>query len=95
MAPGGRIALLDVDRPASAWLRFAHGLWFDRVVPRVGGWFSDRQAYAYLPKSTVYLPPATELAAQLTAAGFEAVTKRSLLLGSAQLWTARLRGSSS
>jgi demethylmenaquinone methyltransferase/2-methoxy-6-polyprenyl-1,4-benzoquinol methylase len=88
VAPGGRIALLDVDRPDAAWLRFGHALWFDHVVPRIGGWFSDREAYTYLPRSTVYLPPAAELAAQLADAGFEAVAKRSLLFGSAQLWTA-------
>jgi demethylmenaquinone methyltransferase/2-methoxy-6-polyprenyl-1,4-benzoquinol methylase len=89
VAPGGRIALLDVDRPDAALPRFGHALWFDRVVPRVGGWFSDRAAYAYLPKSTVYLPPAAVLAAQLCDAGFAAATKRALLFGSAQLWTAR------
>lgn len=89
VAPGGRIALLDVDRPDSALARAGHTLWFDRVVPRVGGWFSDAQAYAYLPRSTVYLPPANELRSQLENCGFERVAKRSLLLGAAQLWTAQ------
>jgi len=89
VAPGGRIALLDVDRPDTAWLRAGHAFWFDRVVPRVGGWLSDRQAYAYLPKSTVYLPPAAMLASQLADSGFEKIAKRRLLFGSAQLWTAQ------
>jgi demethylmenaquinone methyltransferase/2-methoxy-6-polyprenyl-1,4-benzoquinol methylase len=89
VAPAGRIALLDVDRPQSALVRAGHTFWFDRVVPRVGGWFSDRQAYAYLPRSTVYLPPAAAMRAQLANCGFECVAKRSLLFGAAQLWTAR------
>jgi len=91
VAPGGRIALLDVDRPQPALVRAGHAFWFDRVVPRVGGWFSDRQAYAYLPRSTVYLPPADALRAQLAKCGFERVAKRALLFGAAQLWTAQRR----
>jgi demethylmenaquinone methyltransferase/2-methoxy-6-polyprenyl-1,4-benzoquinol methylase len=89
LAPGGRLALLEVDRPASAWLRRLHGAYFDRVVPRVGGWLSDRSAYAYLPRSTVYLPEPAALAARIEAAGFREARRRRLLLGAAQLWTAR------
>jgi demethylmenaquinone methyltransferase/2-methoxy-6-polyprenyl-1,4-benzoquinol methylase len=92
VAPGGRIALLDVDRPRAAWLRLGHALWFDRVVPRVGGWLSDRDAYAYLPQSTVYLPDAPALAALLGRHGFATPRRRGLLLGAAQLWTARRAG---
>lgn len=92
LAPGGRIALLDVDRPDAALLRAGHAVWMDGVVPRIGGWLSDRAAYAYLPQSTVYLPPAAEFVALLCASGFEAVAKRSLGLGAAQLWTARRCG---
>lgn len=88
LAPGGRIALLDVDRPRSAVARAGHEFWFDRMVPRVGGWLSDRDAYAYLPASTAYLPPDATFAAMLARAGFESARKRSLLLGAAQLWTA-------
>lgn len=92
VAPGGRIALLDVDRPRAAWLRAGHSFWFDRVVPRVGGWLSDRDAYAYLPQSTVYLPDAPALAALLDRHGFASPRRRGLLLGAAQLWTARRAG---
>lgn len=92
LAPGGRIALLDVDRPDAALLRAGHAIWMDGVVPRLGGWLSDRAAYAYLPQSRVYLPPAPAFAALLGASGFEAVAKRSLGLGAAQLWTARRCG---
>ena len=93
LEPGGRLALLEVDRPALAMVRAAHSLYFDRVVPRVGGWLSDRAAYTYLPRSTVYLPDAPELAALIADAGFREVRRRPLLLGSAQIITAiRARG---
>lgn len=89
LAPGGRLALLDVDRPRAPLVRAAHSLWFDRVVPRVGGLLSDRAAYAYLPRSVAYLPPAPELLALVERCGFERVARRTWLLGTVQLVTAR------
>ena len=87
LAPGGRISLLEVDRPAGRLLRVGHHVWFDVLVPRLGGLLSDREAYAYLPASTVYLPPAPEFRSWLEKAGFERIRLRPLLVGSAQLWT--------
>lgn len=85
LVPGGRIALIEVDRPDSAIVRFGHSLYFDRVVPWIGGIVSDREAYRYLPQSTAYLPEAGELLAMLAKAGFEQVSKHRLMLGAAQI----------
>ncbi len=87
LEPGGRVALIEVDRPRPALVRAAHALYFDRIVPLIGGLLSDRAAYAYLPKSTVYLPPTRELLALLEDAGFEQVEHRRLLFGAAQIVT--------
>jgi demethylmenaquinone methyltransferase/2-methoxy-6-polyprenyl-1,4-benzoquinol methylase len=87
LEPGGRVAFIEVDRPRPALIRAAHALYFDRIVPLVGGLLSDRSAYAYLPKSTVYLPPTHELLALLEDAGFEQAEHRSLLLGAVQIVT--------
>jgi demethylmenaquinone methyltransferase/2-methoxy-6-polyprenyl-1,4-benzoquinol methylase len=81
------VALIEVDRPRPRLVRAAHSLYFDRVVPFVGGLLSDRAAYAYLPKSTVYLPPTEELLALLENAGFEQVEHQPLMLGAAQIVT--------
>ena len=85
--PGGRVALIDVDRPTFRPIRFAHSLYFDRIVPLVGGLVSDKKAYAYLPQSTAYLPPPEELKEMLSGAGFLEVDRESLFLGSAQILT--------
>lgn len=84
-APGGCIALIDVDRPTSSLVRFGHSLYFDRVVPLIGALLSDRRAYRYLPQSTAYLPPGSELAQMLRRVGFTGVTRIPLLLGTAQI----------
>ncbi len=85
---GGRMALLEVDRPTNPVLRAGHGLYFGKVVPLVGGLFSDRDAYRYLPRSVAYLPPEPELLAMNAEAGFSDVDKVRLSGGISQLITA-------
>jgi demethylmenaquinone methyltransferase/2-methoxy-6-polyprenyl-1,4-benzoquinol methylase len=85
IAPGGRIALIEVDRPSSAIVRLGHSVYFDRLVPLLGALISDREAYTYLPQSTAYLPPDDELRALLEKAGFTALRKERLFLGAAQI----------
>ncbi len=89
LRPGGRIALLEVDRPPSVLLQAGHALYFRHVVPLLGALLADRDAYAYLPASTAYLPDEPTLLAMLAAVGFENILKERLLGGAAQLITAR------
>jgi demethylmenaquinone methyltransferase/2-methoxy-6-polyprenyl-1,4-benzoquinol methylase len=84
---GGRFAFIDVDQPDNAILRAGHHFYFQRVVPLIGGWLSDRAAYAYLPASTAYLPPRDRLLATLREHGFVDVRRVPLGLGAAQLLT--------
>jgi demethylmenaquinone methyltransferase/2-methoxy-6-polyprenyl-1,4-benzoquinol methylase len=87
LVPGGRLVLLEVDEPGNALLRWGHALYFRRLVPLIGGWLSDRPAYAYLPQSTAYLPPERDLLAVVREAGFTNVAKHRLHGGVAQLLT--------
>lgn len=86
--PGGRIALLDVSKPDNSIMSWGHGLYFNRVVPFVGGALSDRSAYAYLPKSVSYLPPPVEMLQMLRNAGLVEVHRSQLSGGITQLITA-------
>ncbi len=83
--PGGRIALLEVDQPSNRLVRFGHGIYFGKVVPRIGGLLSDAAAYRYLPKSVAYLPPPPELVDMLRTRGFGDTTHVALPTGAAQL----------
>lgn len=85
LRPGGRLAILEVDAPSSGVLRAGYHVWFDKVVPVLGGALSDRDAYAYLPRSTAYLPAAPVLRRLLINAGFSAVGIRPLAGGLSQL----------
>jgi len=68
--PGGRISLLDAAEPDNRFLRWGHGIYFGKVVPRIGGVLSNRTAYEYLPKSLAYMPPWPELRERISDAGF-------------------------
>ena len=90
--PGGRLAVLEVDAPSSRVMRAGYDVWFTRVVPVLGGLLSDRDAYAYLPRSVDYLPPAAALRRLLLHAGFSGVGIRPLAGGLSQLLVATRGG---
>jgi demethylmenaquinone methyltransferase / 2-methoxy-6-polyprenyl-1,4-benzoquinol methylase len=89
--PGGRIALLDVGVPTNPVVRWGNGIYFGKLVPRIGGLLSDPAAYRYLPRSVAYLPEPTEMVAMLQASGFGAATHQPLSGGITQLLTATHR----
>ncbi len=88
LADGGRLAVLEVDRPRQPLLAMLHGFYFDRVVPKIGAWVSDREAYAYLPQSTVYLPSESSLRDLLKSLGFVSASREGRLFGAVQVWIA-------
>ena len=88
---GGRIALLDVSTPTNPLIRWGNGVYFGKVVPRIGGLLSNRAAYNYLPKSVAYLPAPDQLVDMLQRAGFEHVRHEQLSGGLTQLMHATKR----
>ena len=83
--PGGRVAILEVAEPPNPIMRWGHGVYFGKVVPRIGGLLSDPTAYRYLPKSVAYLPPPDELLSLFRGAGFSDGTRALFSGGISQL----------
>lgn len=83
--PGGRVAILEVAEPPNPVMRWGHGVYFGKVVPRIGGLLSDPTAYRYLPKSVAYLPEPDELLALFRGAGFTDGTRTLFSGGISQL----------
>lgn len=82
---GGRAAFLETAEPQGRVMRAGHRIYFHRVVPVIGGVLSDREAYAYLPRSTAYLPDPPQLVGLLREAGFPDARRIPLAGGIAQL----------
>ncbi|MFM8854565.1 MAG: ubiquinone/menaquinone biosynthesis methyltransferase, partial [Acidimicrobiaceae bacterium] len=85
---GGRIALLDVSVPSNRIIRFGNSIYFGRIVPIIGGLFSNRAAYRYLPRSVAYLPEPDQLIEMLKQSGFDDVKHTQLSGGLTQLLVA-------
>jgi demethylmenaquinone methyltransferase/2-methoxy-6-polyprenyl-1,4-benzoquinol methylase len=73
LKPGGRAVILEITQPTRPPLSLFYSLWFDRIVPLLGAFSSDPEAYSYLPDSVRSFPGPHELAAKMDAAGFKAI----------------------
>ena len=88
--PGGRVVVLEITTPKR--LRMLNGLWFDRVVPRLGGLVGgDRAAYRYLPASAKRFPEPLELAQHMSDAGLTEIRWRPFMGGIVALHHGRVR----
>jgi demethylmenaquinone methyltransferase/2-methoxy-6-polyprenyl-1,4-benzoquinol methylase len=67
--PGGRVVILEITTPERPPLSWFFGLWFDRIVPMLGRFAGDPDAYTYLPSSVRRFPNARGLGAAMTAVG--------------------------
>ncbi len=70
LRPGGRLVILEITRPQREPLASFYSLWFDRMVPVIGTFAGDSDAYSYLPNSVRTFPPPEKLAAMMDVAGF-------------------------
>ena len=84
--PGGRVVVLEFSTPRSALFGALYRFYFTRLLPRIGGIFSRRSAYAYLPESVLSFPEPPAFAAMMRAAGCASVAFRPLTLGIVTLY---------
>jgi demethylmenaquinone methyltransferase/2-methoxy-6-polyprenyl-1,4-benzoquinol methylase len=73
LKPGGRAVILEITQPTRPPLSTFYSLWFDRVVPLLGRFSSDPEAYSYLPESVRSFPSPVGLAEKMDRAGFERI----------------------
>ncbi len=73
LKPGGRLVILEITQPQRPPLSTFFSLWFDRLVPLLGRFAGDREAYAYLPESVKRFPPPEGLAMVMDRAGLERI----------------------
>src|SRR6476660_5004343 len=73
LRPGGRMVVLEITQPVRPPLSVFYSLWFDRVVPLLGSFSSNPEAYSYLPESVRSFPSPRRLAEKMDQAGFERI----------------------
>ena len=75
--PGGRVLCLEIARSEGRFFSVFYGLWFDRVVPRLGAKVSgDDWAYSYLPESVKEFVAPEKLSDIMRHSGLQDVTWR-------------------
>jgi demethylmenaquinone methyltransferase / 2-methoxy-6-polyprenyl-1,4-benzoquinol methylase len=75
LRPGGIAVCLEIARPEGRLSSAFYGVWFDRIVPGLGGLVSgDPSAYSYLPESVKEFVAPRELADIIERNGLQDVT---------------------
>ncbi|MDQ3741851.1 MAG: ubiquinone/menaquinone biosynthesis methyltransferase [Actinomycetota bacterium] len=67
--PGGRVVVLEITTPTNPPLSTFFSLWFDRLVPALGRFAGDSDAYTYLPASVKRFPGARDLGGIMASVG--------------------------
>lgn len=73
LRPGGRLVILEITQPQRPPLSTFFSIWFDRLVPLLGRFAGDPEAYSYLPESVRSFPPPEGLARIMDRQGFEGI----------------------
>jgi len=73
LRPGGRLVVLEITQPTRPPLSTFFSLWFDRVVPLLGSFSENSEAYTYLPESVRSFPDPDRLAELMHDAGIERI----------------------
>ncbi len=72
LKPGGRAVILEFSNPKSRLFSKLYYLYFQKILPTLGGLISrKRSAYQYLPDSVVEFPTQEEFSKMMIEAGFK------------------------
>jgi len=82
LKPNGRAVSLEITSPRTPIWKNAFGMYFDHIMPRMGGWLSGNpDAYRYLPQSVHDFLAPEQVADVMRAVGFHEVYFRRWALG--------------
>lgn len=84
----GVLLIMDFFEPASHLIAWGFRFYFHKILPTIGGIFSDRGAYKYLPASVGGFYKPQELAARLKEHGFKVEKEISFLFGACRIFKA-------
>ncbi len=83
---GGKVIILEFTFPNKGLMRKIYPIYFQRVLPRVGGFVSgDQGAYAYLPESVSHFASVGKYEEIMRKVGLENVSSQSLTGGVASV----------
>lgn len=78
----GKVIVLEFTLPEARVIRRLYPFYFQRALPRIGGWASgDKGAYAYLPRSVLQFPESETYVEMMKRAGLRRIVSRSLTWG--------------
>jgi demethylmenaquinone methyltransferase/2-methoxy-6-polyprenyl-1,4-benzoquinol methylase len=82
LKPGGRLFVLDFSEPQIPFLRVLYRFYFQKILPKIGGWISgNHEAYSYLPASVCGYPKSKDLVRIFVDAGFCSISRIKLTGG--------------
>lgn len=90
--PGGRVVILEFGQPKGL-LKFPYELYSQHIMPALGGWLSgNREAYAYLPKTSAEFPAGKHFIALMKKANcFTKTSAQKLTGGIAYIYVGTVR----
>jgi demethylmenaquinone methyltransferase / 2-methoxy-6-polyprenyl-1,4-benzoquinol methylase len=88
LKPNGKVFVLEFFKSNNSLFARIFDFYFKFVLPRIGGIFSDKAAYEYLPKSVSTMPEGSEFQRQLEETGFTNVKEVCWLAGATRLFIA-------
>ncbi len=89
---GGTLVILEFSLPKNPLMRKAYLFYFQTLLPRLAGVFSDRSAYAYLTESVLEFPEQEDFKSMIARSGFINVASQDLTFGIVTIYTGSAGG---
>lgn len=86
LKPEGRIVILEFSNPKSKLFKALYNFYFLKILPVIGGLFSQFSAYKYLPDSVLEFPSQKEFEKIMSEAGFSNIVHHDLTFGIATVY---------